>query len=164
VDLHGVTEIQVKLLHYSTEPIQGLRPVSYLQRPEMQPSGLWLSVGQAWKDWCLDNLSRPEELQACHHVTLQPGADILKIKTPQDIDWLTAEFHVKCAFPTIATYYLDWPSIARRWQGIIIAPYQYSRRLNSKTAWYYPWDCASGCIWDLDAIRSIELVTEKCHA
>ena len=54
-------------------------------------------------------------------------------------------------------YMLDFLKVMDEYDGIIIAPYQYSCRLmNSSTAWYYGWDCASGCIWNLGCI-SIKL-------
>ena len=45
----------------------------------------------------------------------------------------------------------------RRVDGIIIAPYQWYCRMT--VDWYYTWDCASGCIWNLDAIESVNAVT-----
>jgi hypothetical protein len=59
-------------------------------------------------------------------------------------------------------YYIDWSKVAAKHQGIIIAPYCYARRLTYHTAWYYGWDCASGCIWDLKAIQSVEVAQEAC--
>lgn len=50
---------------------------------------------------------------------------------------------------------VNWPLIATRWDGIIIAPYQWSCRYDDRTFWYYGWDCASGCIWNLHAITDV---------
>lgn len=48
-----------------------------------------------------------------------------------------------------------WPKVAKEYQGIIISPYQWERRDFFGTFWYSGWDCASGCIWDKEAIKSI---------
>jgi hypothetical protein len=48
---------------------------------------------------------------------------------------------------------IDWQRVAEQHQGIIITPYQWECRYSID--WYYIWDCASGCIWDPDAIESI---------
>jgi hypothetical protein len=32
-------------------------------------------------------------------------------------------------------------------------------QLDEFTSWYYGWDCASGCIWDVDAIERVTLAT-----
>ncbi len=50
---------------------------------------------------------------------------------------------------------LDWAKVAEHYDGLIIAPYQWSRRYDGPS-WYYGWDCASGCIWNLDAIAAVE--------
>lgn len=51
----------------------------------------------------------------------------------------------------------DWIDVASRYSGIEIAPYQWKRRIHPSTFWYYTWDCASGCIWDLSAIKKFEV-------
>jgi hypothetical protein len=51
---------------------------------------------------------------------------------------------------------VSWIAVAEQWQGIIIAPYLWERRLGDPS-WYYTWDCASGCIWDATAIASVSL-------
>lgn len=35
------------------------------------------------------------------------------------------------------------------------APYQWECRLDRDTFWYYSWDCASACIWNLQAVRPL---------
>ena len=57
------------------------------------------------------------------------------------------------------THEIDWKKVKSKYQGIIIAPYQWSCRLNLDSNWYYGWDCASGCIWDLDCIKDFKLIT-----
>ena len=42
------------------------------------------------------------------------------------------------------------------YQGIIIAPYLWTRRHHESTGWYYSWDCASGVIWDARAIAELK--------
>lgn len=34
-------------------------------------------------------------------------------------------------------------------------------RLDNRCTWYYGWDCASGCIWDKDAIEHYYLIKEQ---
>lgn len=50
--------------------------------------------------------------------------------------------------------HINWPMVADRYQGIVIAPYLWSRRMDGGL-WYYGWDCASGCIWDAAAVASV---------
>ena len=136
------------LLHYSETPFT-LEPRTYHQEVHFKPNGLWLSVGEDWKRWCESEDWGLGRLVTRYQVTLTDNARILQLSTPEDIDAFTVQFmweHMD----------IDWPEVAARYQGIIIAPYQYTRRLAPNTTWYYPWDCASACIWDLAAIHSIE--------
>lgn len=100
----------------------------------IKPVGFWVSVGSAWEDWCrseefaLDSLAHKSKVDICHD-------SVLSIS---EID----QFHD----------FFD----------------QYGRsdtRENSKIGidfmghiWLYGWDCSSGCIWDKEAIKSIEEV------
>ena len=52
-------------------------------------------------------------------------------------------------------YDIDWNRVAKKYQGIIITPYIWERRLTTTCTWYYGWDVASGCIWDNKAIKEI---------
>jgi hypothetical protein len=47
---------------------------------------------------------------------------------------------------TFHDYDIDWERLAKEYDGVEIAPYQWQRRLSDQR-WYYSWDCASGCIW-----------------
>ena len=42
---------------------------------------------------------------------------------------------------------IDWKKVASKYDGIEIVPYQPKARMN--LLWYYGWDIASGCIWNL---------------
>lgn len=53
---------------------------------------------------------------------------------------------------------IDWRAVEKEWAGVEIIPYQDGLRLGSDVTWYYPWDAASGCIWDLTAITAIQHV------
>lgn len=54
---------------------------------------------------------------------------------------------------------IDWLTIYKKYQGIIIAPYFYNFR--NYWIWYNGWDVASGCVWDTKCIESIELVKKR---
>lgn len=45
--------------------------------------------------------------------------------------------------------------MAHRYDGIIIAPYVWSLRLDIDFFWYYDWDCASGVIWNSAAVSNL---------
>ena len=70
---------------------------------------------------------------------LHDDANILRVKNVAAIDAFSREY--------IGLYKnIDWHRVCARYDGILIAPYLSARRLN--LPWYYPWDCASACVWN----------------
>ncbi|MEQ1888067.1 MAG: hypothetical protein ABL951_02670 [Alphaproteobacteria bacterium] len=51
---------------------------------------------------------------------------------------------------------MNWSAMANRYDGVIIAPYCHEKRCSLSAVWYYGWDCASGRIWNADAIERVE--------
>jgi hypothetical protein len=160
------------LMHYSDEPITFDRTKTYdpdeSRYGHMKPYGLWVSVAgeDDWPAWCRDNEFRPECLAHPHRVDLCDNARILWIDTPDGIDNFHAEYSVASPFDLDASFpsdfrfnqrFINWSVVAKDYDGIIIAPYQWSRR-SMGPMWYYGWDCASGCIWSTDVITSFEAV------
>ncbi len=153
--------------HYSHEPIVFDRSRSYVQMEPLayrKPAGFWVSVAgeDDWSTWCRDNDFRLAALVYECTVLLRDEARILQIG---DRDGLR-EFHQSYAVETDFErqhggvfghdgWPIDWRKVADDYQGIIISPYQWSLRSRGPQ-WYYPWDCASGCIWDTDAIDSVK--------
>lgn len=155
-----------RLIHYSEIPLVKVYSVEQLHDasrdpyPMFKPKGLWVSVGDgedSWRAWCEGESWGVARLVHKAQITLAPDARILRLNTVQSIDEFTEQFAIS-PHPVLASprgYCIDWPRVATLHQGIIIAPYQYTRRLHSRTAWYYGWDCASGCVWDANAVASL---------
>lgn len=163
-----------RLIHYSGAPLV-LEAMTYPQPNDSaqdvwwaKPKGLWLSVDDAWEDWCRGEEFGFDRLTHTSEVILAPDNHVLWIKSVPAMDHFTREFGFhKNLFPDnpdhLAAWSLrrrgiDWSKVAAVYQGLIIAPYQYQRRFHDLTTWYYGWDCASGCIWDLSAIERIREV------
>jgi hypothetical protein len=154
-----------RLIHWSTEPVTALDPAWDYSggRPRLdKPAGFWVSVegdGDGWSDWCRSEGFGLDRLAYAHEVTLAPAARILRISTPGGIDALTAEYGTG----RYAGIEIEWSRVAQEYQGVLIAPYQWSRRLADGCSWYYGWDCASGCIWDVNAVASIRLTSREAQ-
>lgn len=155
------------LTHYTANPMCGDN-LDLIQRTidrgplarddYFKPKGLWVSVDgpDDWKSWCEGEEFRLEQLKYAYRVTLRETARVLYIKTPEEID----EFTLKHGFSLTASRYVHsirWGDLKKDYDAIIIAPYQWSRRLSNHCFWYYPWDCASGCIWNMSIIETFEL-------
>lgn len=153
----------MKLVHYSQKPLGTIRSKQQEGRitSYAKPWGLWVSVegegSYGWKEWCEAEEFGAERFVHAAEIILSPTTNILYLETPQAIEEFTETYGV---LDPIIGHILDskainWPIVAENYQGIIIAPYQWSKRMARDTFWYYGWDCASGCIWDADAIQSV---------
>lgn len=152
---------KLKLVHYSDRPISQLKPKPQDAKPNMKPRGLWVSVENrgsfGWREWCLSEDFALSALTRPYLVKLADDAHILQISSNEELDG----FHVMHSEPImdgISSCNIRWHEVAKLYQGIIISPYLLERRYHHEMFWYYGWDCASGCIWDRAAIKSIRFM------
>jgi hypothetical protein len=143
------------LIHYSDKPLKNIRSSSQEEIAVFsKPNGLWLSVGEAWKDWCEGKSFRLEYLKSETRVSVKERVNILSISTESDLLNFSTEY---CSSESIlgldkSCYCIDWKRVSKEYQGIVISPYQWKCRLGTETMWYYPWDCACACIWDSECL------------
>lgn len=149
----------LSLRHYSHKEIPRVARVKQPRPgsgPAFKPVGLWVSVedGQGWAEWCSES-NFDGGWSHVYRITLSPNANVLHVATAEELD----RFHLEYAgnpHGLRGFSYIDWRRVAAAHDGIIIAPYQWSRRLLGPT-WYYGWDCSSGCIWRPRAIAQVIL-------
>lgn len=153
-----------RLIHYTDEKFELDRNKSYKENNfKSKPGAFWFSVeGEYdWKWWCKAENFRLDYLKIQYEVILKKDAKILVLDDADEVIKFTEEnLYPKARFKD-DTYELDWEKISKKYQGIIISPYQWGLRLSIKTGWYYGWDCASGCIWDLNAIEELKFIQEE---
>jgi len=121
-----------------------------------KPRGLWVSddtCEQNWRSWCEGESFGLDRLTHVHDVTIAASANILRLCCAYDIDDFTRVY--RDGGETHAG--INWLKVAAKYDGIIITPYIWSRRLDGDAFWYYGWDCASGCIWNSSAVAAINL-------
>lgn len=122
----------------------------------MKPHGFWVSDEDdyGWHEWCNNENFYIENLKVAHEITLHEDANILYIRSVEALDEFTERYRLS----PISSHQICWAEVAKEYQGIIITPYLWERRLDRNSSWYYGWDVASGCIWDAKAIKSIKVV------
>ena len=153
--------------HYTGKPFKLDRSREYKfkdetwrQTPHTKPPGLWLSDDSdyGWNDWANFWDFYPEERAVKYHVE----ADMENICLINSLSLFDkfAELYLRPSDwgTVLATdmKVINWPAVMRTYKGIVISPYFHERRLDFNNLWYYGWDCASGVIWDLTAIKSME--------
>lgn len=116
-----------------------------------KPRGLWVSVTgpDDWRSWC-EAESFNTGWSHVYDVTLSPDANILHLTFASDLDRFTRDYGREGSYRDME---IAWHEVAELYDGLIIAPYQWTRRMD--LMWYYSWDCASGCIWNVNAIGSL---------
>lgn len=160
---------ELKLIHYSSKKIKKLEKKTYDQEQmkfHPKPRGLWVSVegnesdsNYNWKQWCESEKFYLEGLKHSHEVILKENSNIIYLKTDKEIFDFTKKYPKSTRYwdKEWDTYELDWVQIKKEYQGIIISPYQWPCRLALESGWYYGWDCSSGCIWDIEAIKEFNI-------
>lgn len=158
----SVTELP--LLHYSQKPPATIHSVKQ-EKSHHKPRGFWFSVGDgegSWKDWCEGEQWGLERLVNPVEVILSDTANIRRIVNATQLKRFTVAYDDVSAAPGGGTaggldwrgHYINWPQVAKDYDGIIIAPYLWECRFDP--SWYYSWDCASGCIWNADAVAALK--------
>lgn len=124
-----------------------------------KPRGLWLSdeSDYGWSEWCRQEEFVNTDAQLRTDFRIRPGANVLHLDTPQAILDFTDEWGFVPEWASDAGLFsvwsIRWPDIAKQYDGILITPYQPVCRLDVR--WYYFWDVASACVWNLDCLERV---------
>ena len=149
----------MRLLHYSSKPFvpfgsERRYPQNMARDGTGKPQGLWLSVEgeDDWAHWCASEMPEWVSGRVVTEIVLKPDHGVLCISNLEQFDKFCEDYKYDDC-DAYSFNQIDWPVLSKRHAGIIIAPYRWERRLERKSRWYYGWDCASGCIWDLNVIE-----------
>lgn len=134
------------------EPVEQGKPGDDL----LKPKGLWYSFGDAWFRWCTEEgVDWSDGWKRVLRLTVQANR-LLRITSEREF----LEFEETRPKPDVCpTMFTEWGKVAEGYAGIEINPYLWKYRLTH--AWYYPWDVASGTIWDPNAILGVETLLER---
>lgn len=124
-----------------------------------KPHGLWVSDDDdyGWADWCRGAGFRAFALKYRYKITLAESHNVLIIKNRRQFKKFHKEFSLENDprlrnNPFIDLERIDWSKVMKVYDGVIITPYRWEFRFY---IWYNGWDCASGCIWNRKAVKSI---------
>lgn len=134
-------------IHMSKDPIYKLEKRHYIQRPDDKPDGFWYGFGEEWIEWT-ETAGQELKGEYIYEVDIN-GSNILQIKDYSELTEFTKEYGSSKQIVPGVIFSMDWPRIEFKYDGIEINPYIYQARMDQKTLWYYSWDVASGCIWNL---------------
>lgn len=119
------------------------------QEHGFKPKGIWYGIGTSWIDWVRTEMPEWEDE---HVFKLDVNeSEMLMIHTLEDLYSFTNKYGGSDRL-------INWNLVANEYGGIEISPYMWRARMDRRTWWYYPWDVASGCIWNKETITNIEKI------
>jgi hypothetical protein len=124
-----------------------------------KPTGLWITdmdCEDNWKNWCEAEKYNLHELRYRYNLSVDDS--LLLLNSMSDLDNLLSTYGDMPFGLNMETCYINWEPIFKKYKGILITPYIWQRHSTLEHAWYWGWDCASGCIWDISAITFFQRV------
>lgn len=164
-------------LHLTDLPLEHF--IENEQLSGYKPLGLWWGVGDSWMQWCMSEMK--EWLCPYIYEIVLNEENVLRIDTIKKFEkfeekyatvppWLKVDGHDAVmnllynnakqqseskSRHNFSSHYIDYAKLSKEYGGIEIPNYFWEKRMSSM--WYYGWDCASGCAWDVGAIKEIKL-------
>lgn len=118
-----------------------------------KPTGLWYGFGTSWLDWVRSEMPQ-WETENVFKIDIYDD-DIVDIATEQIFLWFSKRYKDPEKEGKYGNEKINWPEVTKKYKGIEFPIYYSKYRRDPEHAWYYPWDVASGCIWDLSAIKKV---------
>ena len=144
-------------IHMSKKPFE-LEPRTFTQKVAMKPNGFWYGFGSEWIDWTRSEM--PDWIGKYIYSVDIGTTNVLQIKTHMELMQFSREYSQVGLMSKVYREgeVIDWKKVASKYDGIEINPYQFEARY--KYLWYYGWDIASGCVWNLSGVK-LKLLTDK---
>lgn len=139
--------------------IAGYELAENVQLPYRKPFGLWYAYGKAWID-CLSGFNPKLDMSYwcglrmyCYTHIYQIYLDkkhVLYLDNLKKMRW----FHKKYGWGRGKTK-IDWEKVMESYGAVDI---RYRSDYEKEFLWYDGWDCSSGVILHLDALKNIKLL------
>lgn len=129
--------------------------IDYSQHENKKPVGLWLSYGNAWIKYLLQEKQlwanvRIDSIFYIYEIELNEEK-ILTINNENQFDNFNNKYSIKRG------KLIDWERVEEEFDGIKIK-YFPDKACDKKYDWYCDWDVSSGCIWNKDGIKEIKKI------
>lgn len=139
-------------IHMSRNPFELEKRVYEQHIYDMKPRGFWYGFGSEWIDWTRSEM--PEWTGKYIYKVDIGNSNVLKLSNQMELAMFDRQYEAS----RDGDIFKDWVAVSKKYDGIEINPYQWSSRQDYM--WYYGWDVASGCIWNLKDIK-LTLLSDK---
>lgn len=155
----------MKLIHYADHEVSGFTPPTEAQKISYKPRGLWVSDDadseSNWETWCRGEDFALQRLTHVHEIEISGYGTIAHLRNARSLDAFHDRYKAEPDWArglNFAMELIDWRMVVADYQGIVISPYIWERRLDGPANnWYYGWDCASGCLWGPSIVVTLRL-------
>lgn len=162
-----ITENEIKQRsHMSKEEIGEFKNIlPNEQEISHKPKGFWYDCDGEWSNWVQFNM--PEWMGEHEYDVELDHSKMIVIRNFQQLKEFNEKYSIKPeeSEDLDNDYLIDWRRVAAEYAGIEICPYiskvQQIRETGKVYEWYSTWDVASGCVWNREAIKSIEKKNKK---
>ncbi len=120
-----------------------------------RPEGLWYSINNDWKRFCIESDNLQWIGNYNYNVNIS-NANILKINSLSEVRKFAKVYGEVGKYTT----YINWANVAMNFDGIEVQDYNTDFFADIGANWFYCWDCASGCIWNLKNVK-LKLYEQK---
>lgn len=146
------------LHHFSHEDFKLDTNWTYKKFTEIKPIGFWLSdeSDHGWSKWCISEEFMLGKLGFKHSFKCDV-TDWVVIRNFTELHYFHQNFKnggVPDYEAKFHSRWIDWEKVKEQYKGILITPYDWKGRY--EFMWYYGWDCASACVWDLSTIKQMQ--------
>lgn len=162
----------MKLIHFSDQIIQDKSKIvdrGYsIQYTDGKPFGFWVSVEdnqeEGWEHHIRKtSMDKNYERFIKYQHEVKVTGEVAQLQEPDDLEYFNIGFSKPHPNPPTEGDYrlIDWSLVRQYYKGLIVPFYDKTYAKAPEYYWHRQWYCAAGCIWDLRAIKSIKLISEK---
>lgn len=120
-----------------------------------KPTGLWYGFGTSWIDFIRQEIPDRETEHVFKIEVEYNSEDMITIDNDKTFLWFSKRFKDPENEGRFGNHKINWPEVTKKYKGIEFPIYFNKYRRDLEHDWYYPWDIASGCIWDLSAVKKV---------
>jgi hypothetical protein len=152
--------------NYSLNKYTGPIMESVLQY-QFKPNGFWYSISDAWLKWQREDEIIYEYDLGTRYLyevvifsdkftgVMNPDPNKLLVLLPDDVKLFEAVYKLNSEYSGFLGT-IDWLRVSKDFAGLEIPIYNDELRFGYK--FLYPWDVASGCIWNISVIKEVNLI------
>jgi hypothetical protein len=120
-----------------------------------KPVGLWYGIGNAWIDWCMDEM--PHWIAPyLYTFDLHPDINLLTVDSVEAIRSFTDRYETHPWKEIPHWILIDWGRVCEEYDGIEFNPYLYNMRFDIHHTWYNSIDVPSGVIFNTDMVVNLK--------